>query len=104
MTLVNVDGLTELMRDFSAARDWESFHTPRNLAMALGGEVGELLAVLQFRTDDALDDPEVRQEFEDELADVAIYLVRLADIAGVDLDAAIESKMARNEERFPKVH
>lgn len=69
--------------------------------MALAGEVGELLAVLQWRTDDELENPEVRAEFEDEIADVMIYLARLADIAGVDLSAAVEGKMTRNVRRFP---
>lgn len=99
--LVDVEALQHRLRTFAQERNWEQFHTPRNLTMALAGEVGELLAVLQWRTDDELENPEVRAEFEDEIADVMIYLARLADIAGVDLSAAVEGKMARNVRRFP---
>ncbi len=96
--------LTTQVGDFAAARDWERYHTPKNLAMALAGEVGELLEVFQWLTPEqaaAVMEGDRAADVEDELADVVIYLVRLADVLGVDLIAAARAKLARNEKRFP---
>ncbi|MEX2550898.1 MAG: nucleotide pyrophosphohydrolase [Nitriliruptoraceae bacterium] len=96
--------LTTSVRSFAAARDWERFHTPKNLAMALAGEVGELLEIFQWLTPEqaaTVMDGDRADDVEDELADVLIYLVRLADVLDVDLIAAADTKLARNEERFP---
>jgi NTP pyrophosphatase (non-canonical NTP hydrolase) len=93
------------LRSFAAVRDWEKFHTPKNLVMALSGEVGELTALFQWLTPEqaagAMDDVELSANILDELADVLIYLVRLADVLGVDLLTAAEAKIDRNELRFP---
>lgn len=95
------------LRSFAAIRDWEPFHTPKNLVMALTGEVGELTALFQWLTPEqaavAMNDLELSADILDELADVLIYLVRLADVLGVDLLAAAEAKIERNEARFPPV-
>lgn len=97
--------LTERLRDFAAARSWEKFHTPKNLVMALGGEMGELTELFQWLTPEesaaAMADKELSANVLDEMADVLIYLVRLADVLGVDLLAAAEAKIERNETRFP---
>lgn len=97
--------LTLRLREFAAARDWEPFHTPKNLAMALSGEVGELTTLFQWLTPEesaaAMRDPGRAAEIEDELADVLLYLVQLADTLGVDLLAAGHAKITRNETRFP---
>ena len=100
----DLDDLAARLRDFAAARDWEQFHTPKNLAMALAGEAGELLEVFQWLTPEqsaAVLDGERAGDVADELADVLIYLVRLADVLGVDLVAAAAAKVDRNEQRFP---
>ena len=100
----DLDALAARLRDFATARDWEQFHTPKNLAMALAGEAGELLEVFQWLTPEqsaAVLDGERAGDVEDELADVLIYLVRLADVLGVDLLAAADAKVDRNEQRFP---
>jgi NTP pyrophosphatase (non-canonical NTP hydrolase) len=103
--IVTLDDLSNRLRDFAAARGWEQFHTPKNLVMALSGEVGELIALFQWLTPGesagVLSDPERKAEVLDELADVMIYLVRLADVLGVDLLAAADAKIDRNEHRFP---
>ncbi|TCP57098.1 NTP pyrophosphatase (non-canonical NTP hydrolase) [Tamaricihabitans halophyticus] len=102
---MTLDELRNRLRDFADARDWEQYHTPKNLAMALSGEVGELIALFQWLTPEesaaALDDPKLAAEIHDELADVTLYLVRLADMLGVDLLAAANAKIDRNEHRFP---
>jgi NTP pyrophosphatase (non-canonical NTP hydrolase) len=102
------DGLTALqdrVRRFAEERDWGQFHTPKNLVMALAGEVGELIAHFQWLTpaqsDTVMADPATARAVADELADVLIYLVRLGDVLGVDLLDAAERKLAENAERYP---
>ena len=93
------------IRAFSKARDWEQFHAPKNLAMALAAEVGELMErFLWIEVEESrrlCDDPVKRTEVADELADVLIYALRFADVAGLDATEVILNKMARNEERYP---
>jgi NTP pyrophosphatase (non-canonical NTP hydrolase) len=95
--------LRDALRAFAAARDWDQFHSPRNLATALAVEAAELLEPFQWLTDEqsrALP-PETRAAVEEELADVLLYLVRLADRLDVDLVAAAHAKIARNGEKYP---
>jgi NTP pyrophosphatase (non-canonical NTP hydrolase) len=100
------DALRELQRrlaEFAAARDWQQFHSPKNLAMALSVEVGELVEEFQWLTEEqsrSLDD-ERRERVRLELADVFIYLLRLADGLGVDLLRAADDKIALNERKYP---
>ena len=90
---------------FAAARDWQQFHDPKNLAMALGVEVGELMEHFRWlRSGEALaalSDPRTRSEVEDEIADVTILLLEFASVCGIDIIAAADRKLARNEERYP---
>lgn len=89
---------------FAAERDWERFHTPKNLAMALAAEAGEVLELFQWLTPEeaaALSDGPRAGEVADELADVLLYLVRLADVCDVDLAGAAGAKLERNARRFP---
>jgi NTP pyrophosphatase (non-canonical NTP hydrolase) len=102
----SVEKLSQLVRAFAEARDWGQFHTPRNLVMALAGEVGELAALLQWTPDDGIEawlsDDSNRSALEAEMADVFAYLLRLADVAGVDLAAALSAKTQLNETRYPQ--
>ncbi|WP_158888485.1 nucleotide pyrophosphohydrolase [Amycolatopsis anabasis] len=102
---MTLDELTQRLRQFAAAREWEPFHTPKNLVMALAGEVGELTALFQWLTPEESaawqDDPELAANVRDEIADVTLYLLQLADALGVDLLAAANAKIDRNELRFP---
>jgi len=101
----DIDELLSRLRAFSDARDWGQFHTPKNLAMALSGEVGELIALFQWLTPAEsaaiMSDDSTAPDVRDEIADVFIYLVRLADVLGIDLLDAAHQKMLRNETRFP---
>jgi dCTP diphosphatase len=96
--------LTRLMREFSAERDWQKFHDPKSLILALMGEVGELAELFQWvGADDAVErfaEPERRQRVGEEIADVLLYLLRLADVVGVDVAVAARSKMVASRERF----
>lgn len=99
---MTLDELTDALRAFAAERDWDQFHTPKNLAMALAGEAGELLAEYQWLTPQeslALDDQK-KQAVADEMGDVLIYLVRLADVAGIDLLEAASAKLQLNRRRY----
>ncbi len=98
-----LEPLAQRLRAFAKARDWERFHSPKNLAMAVAGEAGELAAELQWITEAAsLNlDQDTLDRVRDEMADVLIYLVRMADVLGVELVSAALSKMDRNETRFP---
>jgi NTP pyrophosphatase (non-canonical NTP hydrolase) len=99
-----IAALAERLRDFAAVRDWEQFHTPKNLAMALAGEVGELLAELQWLTPEesaaVMADPEAAARIRSELADITTYLVRLADVLGVDLASAAHAKLDETNHRY----
>jgi NTP pyrophosphatase (non-canonical NTP hydrolase) len=101
---VTLDELAVRLREFAAARAWEQFRTPKNLAMALAGEVGELVAELQWLTpaeaEQVMADPEAAARMRAELADVTIYLVRLADVLGVNLVEAARVKLMENEHRY----
>jgi dCTP diphosphatase len=90
-------------REFAAERDWEQFHTPKNLATALVAEAGELAAEFQWLTAAQSSAPTVEQleRIRAESADVLIYLVRLADKLGFDLLAAAATKITANEQRYP---
>ena len=91
------------LADFAKARDWEQFHSPKNLVMALTGEVGELVEHFQWLTEEQSQQlsPEVKLEVSHEMADVFIYLLRLAERLQVDLLGAAQEKMALNEQRYP---
>ncbi|WEN41788.1 hypothetical protein CKCBHOJB_01363 [Thauera sp. GDN1] len=100
------DALSELrdeLRRFAAEREWERFHTPKNLAMALSGEAGELIEHFQWLSAEqsaSLPAPE-REAVALEMADVLLYLVRMADVLGIDLADAARRKMAINARRYP---
>jgi len=103
--LVDVQGLALTLSAFARERDWEQFHSPKNLVMALSGEAGELAEVFQWMTEDAsreaARDPGTAQAVRDELADVLLYLVRLADVLGVDLNEAAQAKINSNAAKYP---
>ena len=96
--------LKEEIRAFADARDWQQFHTPKNLSMAIAGEAGELVAEFQWLTAEQSlllnMSAEKLNDVELEIADVAIYLIRLADVLGVDVAAVVRKKIAINESRF----
>ncbi len=103
--LVEVAELQAAIARFARERDWESFHSPKNLAMALTGEVGELVELFQWLSEDAsravAREAGTARLVRDELADVLIYLARLAAVLEVDLDEAVRSKLAANARRYP---
>ena len=95
--------LQERIRKFAGERDWDQFHTPKNLSMAVAGEVGELLEVFQWLTPEQSQvlDGRTKERAAEEMADVFIYLLRLADILEVDLARAARDKIEINAKRYP---
>ncbi len=100
-----IQALTAKIRHFAEERQWEPFHTPRNLMLALVGEVGELAEIFQWRKEEEvatmMSDAATAQALRDELADVATYCFRLADVLGIDLGAAMVQKIAQNAAKYP---
>jgi dCTP diphosphatase len=99
----DLTAIRDRLRTFAEARNWDQFHTPKNLSMAIAGEAGELLAEFQWLTPEQSTNltAEKLRDVEMEIADVAIYLVRLADVLGLDIYEATMAKIAINESRFP---
>lgn len=99
---MTLDELIASLRLFAAERDWEQFHSPKNLAMALGGEAGELLAEFQWLTPEQSADltPAQREAVANEMADVFLYLCRLSDVTGIDLLDAAAAKLEDNRGRY----
>lgn len=91
--------------DFASRREWEEFHTPKNLVMALTGEVGELSSEFQWLTQEEASniDGLKWKAVSYEVADVAIYLLRLCQVLGIDLQTAVDEKLSINESRFPEI-
>lgn len=102
---MSLEKLTEFVRHFVQERDWEQFHTPKNLVMALAGEVGELTEIFQWLTmaesQAVMQDEKKAEAIRDELADVFVYSLRLADVLGIDLDQAVRVKMQKNAAKYP---
>jgi NTP pyrophosphatase (non-canonical NTP hydrolase) len=99
-----IDALKSEIRAFADARDWEIFHTPKNLSMAVSGEAGELVSEFQWLTaEESMKEqlsPEKLKDIKMEIADVALYLFRLADVLDVDLAEVMREKMNINNTRF----
>lgn len=102
---VDLNELQARLRAFAAERDWQPFHTPKNLSMALMVEAAELAEIFQWMTPEqslaARDDPALKEPIADEVADVLLYLLQIADHAGVDLKEAVENKLRKNALKHP---
>lgn len=101
----DLDSVVHALREFAAERDWAQFHDPKNLAMALSSEVGELCALYRWVStldaDSFSQDPKNRARIEDEMADITIFLLLLADRTGIDLEQVALRKVIQNAARYP---
>ncbi|WP_030179459.1 nucleotide pyrophosphohydrolase [Streptomyces violaceorubidus] len=102
---LDLAALRRRLAEFAAARDWQPYHTPKNLAAALSVEASELLQIFQWLTPEqsarVMTDPDTAHRVRDEVADVLAYLLQFCEVLGVDPLAALEAKIERNESRFP---
>jgi NTP pyrophosphatase (non-canonical NTP hydrolase) len=100
-----LNDLQRELRDFAVQRDWQRFHTPKNLVMALAGEVGELVELFQWLTPEesaaVMTRPGQAERVREEVADVFSYLLQLADVLDIDLAVALREKVRGNEQRYP---
>ncbi|MDC3287699.1 nucleotide pyrophosphohydrolase [Candidatus Marinimicrobia bacterium] len=100
---MNLKKYKEKIREFSNERDWDQFHDPKNLSMALSAEIGELLDIFQWLTSEQsknLSNIDLKLAKE-ELGDIMIYLIRLSDKLDINLEQAVIDKMKINEEKYP---
>lgn len=103
--IIDVDKIKILLREFATVRDWDQFHHPKNLAMALACEAGEVLEIFQWMSEQdsmkAHCDNAVKNKASEELADVMLYLIRLADLMSINLATALENKISINNIKYP---
>jgi NTP pyrophosphatase (non-canonical NTP hydrolase) len=101
----DLNHLRQRLAEFADARDWQPYHTPKNLASALSVEASELLEIFQWLTPEesarVMESPESARRVEDEVADVLAYLLQFCEVLGVDPLKALTAKIERNERRFP---
>jgi dCTP diphosphatase len=100
---MTMDKLIEMIRDFDAARDWNQFHSPKNLAMALSVEVAELVEIFQWMSEEESTQlsKDKRTRLMEEIGDVMIYLVNLSDKFGINPITAAKEKLKLNEAKYP---
>ncbi|GKV19077.1 hypothetical protein SLEP1_g29375 [Rubroshorea leprosula] len=102
---ISLNELSQKLEEFAKARDWEQYHSPRNLLLAMVGEVGELSKVFQWRgeVDRGLPNWEEseKEHLGEELSDVLLYLIRLSDICGINLGDAATKKIVKNAIKYP---
>ena len=98
----NLEALRQSARAFAVERDWEQYHDPRSLLLAMLSEVGEAADLIRWRREITAAMPDdIAADWQDELGDIFILLVRLADVSGVDLGAAFQQKLAKAQTKYP---
>ncbi|MBI4826922.1 MAG: nucleotide pyrophosphohydrolase [Nitrospirae bacterium] len=102
---MNLPDIQQTLRKFAEARNWDQFHSPKNLSMALAAEAAELLEIFQWLTEeqskDIVNSEKELAQVKEEIADVFIYLVRLADKLNIDIEKEVLAKIALNEKKYP---
>tara|TARA_Y100001970_G_C13903870_1_gene685053 strand:- start:51 stop:395 length:345 start_codon:yes stop_codon:yes gene_type:complete len=100
---MNIDKIKSKIKKFADERNWDKFHTPKNLAMALSVEVSELIEIFQWLNQEQSQNinNKDKQAAKEEIADIAIYLIRIADKLNIDLEKAIIEKLKMNAEKYP---
>jgi NTP pyrophosphatase (non-canonical NTP hydrolase) len=99
----DIKAIQKIVAEFAKARDWDKFHSPKNLSMALSIEASELMEHFQWLTEEESYrlNSKTRQQVAEEIADVQVYLARLADKLDIDIFQAVENKMIKNNEKYP---
>ena len=100
---MDISKIQNQLEKFAIERDWRQFHTPKNLAMALSVEASELVEIFQWLKPEESNSPDQKQieSINDEVADIAMYLLRFCSVLEIDLESAIKSKLERNAEKYP---
>lgn len=102
---VTVQSCMDKIRDFCEERDWDQFHNPKDLAIGISTEAGELLDLFRFRSEKdvetILSTPEKRKKVEEELADITFFVFRFAQMNDLDIENILDSKLRKNAEKYP---
>ena len=101
---MNIKNIQKQLSDFADERDWDQFHNPKNLSMALSVEASELVEIFQWLTPEqakAIMSSSESEHVKEEMADIMIYLIRMADKLNVDLESAVTDKIVKNGKRYP---
>jgi len=100
---MDITNIQHQLKKFASERDWEQFHTPKNLAMALSVEASELVEIFQWLEPEESKLPDKKQIelINSEVADIAMYLLRFCDLLDINLESAIQRKIVKNEEKYP---
>ena len=100
---MDITKIQSQLNNFASERDWEQFHTPKNLSMALSVEASELVEIFQWLTPEESNSPDQRQldSIRSEVADIAMYLIRFCGVLEIDLERAIEEKLIQNGSKYP---
>lgn len=99
---MNISNLNNIIDEFVKDRDWEKFHSPKNLSMALSVEASELLEIFQWQTEEEYkNDPEILSKASDEIADIFYYLLRISGKLNINIEEALLAKMKKNIEKYP---
>tara|TARA_B100002051_G_C16537200_1_gene535696 strand:- start:422 stop:754 length:333 start_codon:yes stop_codon:yes gene_type:complete len=100
-----LEKLRKIQAEFARERDWDKYHIPKNLAMALSVEASELVEIFQWLNNDEiktkLKDEKFKESIEDEIADILLYLIRIAEIAKINIKEATLSKIEKNRKKYP---
>lgn len=103
--LINISDLRRKLERFASERDWDQFHNPKNISMALSVETSELLEIFQWVDGNASREESFlhknKEAISDEIADVFLYLLRLSTLCGVNFEKSIKNKMIKNEQKYP---
>jgi dCTP diphosphatase len=103
--ILDIDQLKQIQQEFCRVREWEKFHSPKNLAMALSCESSELLELFQWLTEaesrKAHENADMKENIRDEMADIMLYLIRMADQLQINLHDAILNKIEKNTKKYP---
>ncbi|MFG1501093.1 nucleotide pyrophosphohydrolase [Halobacteriovorax sp. XZX-3] len=105
MDNINVKKINDLVSKFNEERDWDQFHSIKNLSMALSVEASELVEIFQWlkesESNEVINDPELKSRVEEEISDIFIYLMRIAFKSGIDIESSVMKKIKLNSEKYP---
>jgi NTP pyrophosphatase (non-canonical NTP hydrolase) len=103
--ILDIDSFQKVISNFARERDWEQFHTPKNLSMALSVEASELVEIFQWVTAEQSQNikniPEIKHAAAEEIADILTYLLRISDLLEIDIPTSLEQKIEKNGEKYP---
>ncbi len=103
--IIDVDNIKKTLQDFAEKRDWEKFHNPKNLSMAVACEAGELLEIFQWMSESdatqCCNELSIKEKTSHELADIMLYLIRIASLMGINITEALYNKISINNKKYP---